>query len=194
MPNLGDIKSRDGNRYIWAECADCKEQRWVKLIGGKTGRPYNNKPIYGKLRNTLCLRCSLKYRKPPVWSFFKSGTENPRWNGGRIIDKQGYIKIKLFPESPFFCMADRRNKYVPEHRLLIAQLLGRCLRTDEFVHHRDGDKQNNSIDNLELMGRSKHSPYNHWMDKMARLEAMNKELKARLDSLCPDKDWFTIET
>lgn len=40
--------------------------------------------------------------------------------------------------------------YVAEHRLLMAQRLGRMLRPGEVVHHRDGNRQNNDLANLEL--------------------------------------------
>lgn len=44
-----------------------------------------------------------------------------------------------------------------EHRIVAEQLLGRKLRKGEIVHHKDGDKHNNSIGNLEVMNQSKHA-------------------------------------
>ena len=47
--------------------------------------------------------------------------------------------------------------YVYEHRYIMECMIGRALDSNEIVHHIDGDKKNNSIDNLKLMTRSEHS-------------------------------------
>lgn len=44
-----------------------------------------------------------------------------------------------------------------EHRWIMEQVLGRKLRFNEVVHHKDGDKSNNNLDNLEILSRSEHS-------------------------------------
>jgi len=45
------------------------------------------------------------------------------------------------------------------HRLLMMKHLGRELRADELVHHKDGDVLHNSINNLEVITRAAHSRY-----------------------------------
>lgn len=77
---------------------------------------------------------------------------NSNWKGGKHTDRLGYILI-CSPDHP------HRNAagYVREHRLVMEHFLGRYLETWEIVHHKDGDKQNNNIDNLQLTNHSKHT-------------------------------------
>lgn len=44
----------------------------------------------------------------------------------------------------------RPSKFVQMHRVILARVLGRELRSDEYVDHRDGDPTNNRRDNLRL--------------------------------------------
>jgi hypothetical protein len=53
-------------------------------------------------------------------------------------------------------MADARGR-VLLHRLIVSEYLGRPLTPYEIVHHKDEDKSNNLISNLEVLDRSSHS-------------------------------------
>jgi hypothetical protein len=77
----------------------------------------------------------------------RSAEGHPNWNGGKHLDDDGYVLVYL-PTHPY--ARSPRRKYVLEHRLVMEKHLGRYLAPCEVVHHKDGDKQNNSLDNLEL--------------------------------------------
>jgi len=82
----------------------------------------------------------------------KYGPDNPAWKGGVTYwRKHGNYKPVKYVRCPaeYLPMA-RKDGYVMEHRLLVAQSLGRCLSQTEVVHHRDHDPQNNDLANLEL--------------------------------------------
>lgn len=55
---------------------------------------------------------------------------------------------------------------ISEHRYVMEVALGRVLTTDEHVHHKDGNKHNNDIGNLELLTASEHAKH-HGSDKQA---------------------------
>lgn len=50
-----------------------------------------------------------------------------------------------------------RYRDIAEHRVLMEQHIGRELLPSEHVHHRNGIRHDNRIENLELLSRSEHS-------------------------------------
>jgi len=80
-----------------------------------------------------------------------------------MIDRDGYIKTYA-PDHPF----PRRGGYILEHVRKVEIKIGRRIGKNECVHHVDGDRQNNNIDNLILMQKSKHSSEHRRLDYMLR--------------------------
>ncbi len=78
----------------------------------------------------------------------ESGPSNGHWRGGRTRHKRGYMMV-LSPGHP---RADKA-RYVFEHVLVMEEMLGRYLLAGENVHHRNGVKDDNRPENLELWTR-----------------------------------------
>lgn len=77
------------------------------------------------------------------------GARHRSWKGGRHVTKEGYSQVFVAENDPLRCMA-QVGGYVPEHRLVVARLLGRPLERHESVHHINGQRTDNRIENLQL--------------------------------------------
>ena len=163
MPNKGEVRLIRKTKRVWVACVDCGKERWVNLGKGK--------PIAAR-----CKSCASKHRPPPTWNYFKSGKDNIMWNGGRRVDRGGYVGIRINDDSPYFEMVNSGG-YVAEHRLVMAKHLGRCLTNNEHVHHKDRNKHNNNIENLELLNKKDHYPSKHFLDRIRILEEEVARLK-----------------
>lgn len=75
----------------------------------------------------------------------RCGKDHYAWKG-RIVDKDGYVllHVKGHPN------ARKHTHYVFEHRLVMEESLGRFLLPQEVVHHLNGIKDDNRIENLQL--------------------------------------------
>jgi hypothetical protein len=98
--------------------------------------------------NATVVRNLRKLGLPTKRSGAPSREDHPNWRGG-TIEIGGECFIKLEPSDPYYPMANK-NGYVLEHRLLKAKHLGRLLTRAETVHHKDGNHDNNRIENLQL--------------------------------------------
>jgi hypothetical protein len=86
---------------------------------------------------------------------FVKGKPHP-WHSHRSVNHAGYIEI-YSPEHP----NGTNRGYVREHRLIMESNIGRYLNKSEDVHHINGDKKDNKIENLMLMSHSEHTRINN---------------------------------
>jgi len=171
-------------KYIWHACEKCGMERWEALNKGVPQRKCCHRcGLLGhhlsdehKMKLSLALKGRVltegakakiskgKKGKPVpklignTNGFTKGegiGAQNNRWNGGRMISGS-YIQIRLQPDDPYYPMATHRG-YAWEHRLVMAKHIGRCLLKSEHVHHLNGIRTDNRIENLELLSQANHS-------------------------------------
>ena len=120
-------------------CQICKAEVTKRLRKDRPGQ-FGNPPKY-------CDSCrSLQNR----------GKNNNRWKGGETYS-EGYRYV-LDPQKQHLRGLSR---YSLEHRLVVEQSLGRQLEKDEIVHHLNGIRTDNRIENLEVIKKSPDGKSNH---------------------------------
>lgn len=121
---------------IRVPCATCGKPRYVFPYIAKRGR------------RTFCSRRCAGFKtgdpKPPKANRFRSGRAHPNWKGGTFVSPQGYVMLNV------------AGRIVKRSRYRMEQHLGRRLRSSEIVHHKDGDKTNDRLRNLEMTTRAEH--------------------------------------
>lgn len=96
----------------------------------------------------LCKKSSNFCSRQCFYAWIKAGHRKGKnsnaWKGG-IYKRNGYIFIYK-PNHPH-----NNKKYVAEHRLRMELKIGRYLFPYEIVHHINGKKDDNRIENLQLL-------------------------------------------
>ncbi len=139
IPKIGEMVAGkqlgriSGHHFVWEACEGCGKPRWKEF---RTPQNKNNRA------SRYCHSCAISIARRT-----RNGERNPR------VDN-GYRMVFVSSDSPFYIMS--KCGWVKEHRLVIAQYLGRFLVESEHVHHRNGDKLDNRLENLELLNPSNH--------------------------------------
>ncbi len=207
-------------------CKECGKE--FKIYGGSNlevrGRgQFCSKPCANKWRKKhaksllvlrICKNCGKEFRIPPAWlkrtgkntgQFCSRECTNQYWRkyggpnsrrhrnpGGTFVSPDGYV----------FQYSERVQKMVPQHRLIMEQMIGRPLLKNETVHHKNGERDDNPPENLELWGNKHPSGvrisdvYSKDVERLAlenyNLKKLLQETREELDNIqkigtMPDK-------
>lgn len=124
----------DGRR---PDCKACVRTRQQKNYSQKSDEFKS-----GQHRKTACPQCGRPKTRYSVLcqecARPSIDPENPRWHK----DKNGYI------------IAEIAGHHIRQHRFVMEKILGRPLRPEESVHHKNGIRDDNRPENLELWSSS----------------------------------------
>jgi hypothetical protein len=117
---------------IWLACRICTGGKWIWVKSWKKTAAYRAGGRW------TCRECELRADR----------------RNKRMLMSSGYVQVYVERDDPMVVMAKdghrRGTPLVSEHRLVVARWLGRPLEPWETVHHRNGDRQDNRLENLEL--------------------------------------------
>lgn len=158
-------------RKAMRQCEQCGEE-FYPLYGGRRVPRFCSRACSDawQRRNRVirtCEVCGRDFSRPPSWktrqrarfcskdceSLGKAKRKAGHMHNGRpaVIDNSGYVRVHE-PDHP----AAYKNGQVFEHRLVMENFLGRRLATSEHVHHVNGNKTDNRLENLVIMDHLEH--------------------------------------
>jgi len=114
-------------------------------------KPYWNRTVYSGICD-FCKNCFYTLRS--------NGSGKNRFCNSECRYK--FLSMKMLKNGCIengYRRFEIRGRHIFEHRLVMEKFIGRKLRKSECIHHIDGDRLNNSIENLEIISRSQHTSF-----------------------------------
>ena len=143
-------------------CRSLQHERYAQTSEERKRHPCPGCGVTIARTSVQCRTCSQSGRIQKI-----TGENNYAWKGGRHVDRHGYIHILIGP-----------NQYRPEHQLVWEKVNGKPLPEGWIVHHINGIKDDNRLENLRAMPRAAHNDLDR---RIEHLEAEVKRLRELKD-------------
>lgn len=139
------------SKYCSRPCAFAAKVRLVACVCPVCGKTFKRQPSKITVDSPCCsMQCRGR---------LNVGTAAYNYKGGRSVGKSGYVVISR-PDTHTSCL---------EHRYVMEVHLGRRLRQDEHVHHINGVRDDNRLENLELLDARTHNSLHSTLSTWSKL-------------------------
>lgn len=196
-------RGKNAQKYCSRQCRGIpmRKQRKCRWCGKTFTRVGHAQPTYcspecfaqgrcrGKnLKTYTCARCGVEFQRWPsqrreeqakhfcsgncraASRVYAKGADHPQWKGGTYVSSWGYeYELDRGRRG-----ADGDYAYIAVHIRVAQEKLGRPLIKGEHVHHLDGNKRNNSPDNLLVLGSIAHKKLHHFYGSQFQEEHAEK--------------------
>lgn len=142
--NFKDLTGRTFGKWtvVRLHSKGSKTRWWCRCLCGHERDVVSGNLLSGQ--STGCYECANGRQR---------GSDSPHWKGGRRVSESGYV----FLHGEVFPGYESLHREQPEHRIVMARHLNRPLLPEENVHHINGVRDDNRIENLELWTTSQPS-------------------------------------
>jgi len=141
----GAVSAIDKTRN-WKRASELGKTLKKDLIFYQDSCPVCGTELWHRRRDIGKRMCNECHKKAAT----RTGETHGMWRGGRHLRKDGYVGAQVPKDSPYASMRNRSGS-VLEHRLIMAEHLGRPLQSSEIVHHINKVRHDNRLSNLELL-------------------------------------------
>lgn len=150
-----------------------------RKCSGLKRRKRFNRPCKGCSKIFEVKECHAKGTKGVFCSKKCGWSYDRKTYSGRHLQPSGYVFVSIPKDHPLLDERKQkgiRNARMPEHRLVMEQHLGRRLLKNENVHHKNGVRHDNRIENLELWTKSQPTGQRN-MDLIEENKRLRDEIK-----------------